>query len=486
MGEFSNDRRSSVYSKVYQVHTVIKSSVVIDDKPHRQSIKFYTHTLSHRHPSISSCFETFLLHHPTSSQSFKLSIDVPSATALQSISLLGHHHHPRDRYPSRVDISLSLPPSLPSLVSVANTVPTIRLQPSLSELVSMMKVKNKLRKQSKVDDRRPSRRQSVFSIASSYFGPTALGDDIDIDRTISPALQTSHIFIHEDGFDAASGRSPSRSPFSLSAVPPADNTSPTSQPLHPPAPPHGIDLPSLSSPDHPSPPVPSLATSAQLTPALSAQSDTNGTISPSNANTDSARQSRRPSSFFRSSSISFMGRVHDLPSRLFKKEKNIPKDTKQLRSTCKITEAQISPPSPSKRRPTKSEKAALKRKKSADKYTQKQTKKRLRQFKREMKRRMDESPEGKEAKKRMNKTEKLLKVMDDAKEKFWEWVDRRDEKRRKKQVRAYTEMREERRKSVLLVPVDRDYEVLSRRESRRYSTLSSNSEFSTRTGSIVI
>ncbi|KAF3909395.1 hypothetical protein AA313_de0201323 [Arthrobotrys entomopaga] len=357
-----------------------------------------------------------------------------------------------------------------------------------------MKVKNRLSKQSKAEkEHGSSRRPSAFSIASSYFGPTALGDDIDIDRTISPELQTSHIFIHEDGFNPAS---PTRSPFSLSAVQLTDNTSPTSQPLHPPTLSNGVDLPNLTSPDHSSPlaPAPSLATSAQLTPAISGQDCTNtDSISSSNPNSSSGKTSRRLSSFFRSSSSSFMGRVHDIPSRIFKKDKKDNKDKDEStkkpsppRSTCKITEDQLSPPDHSKRRPTKVEKATMRRRKSADKYIKRKTKKRLRQFRREMKRRMDETPEGKEARKRMNRTEKMLKVMDNAKEKFWEWLDRRDEKRRKKQVRAYTEMREERKKSVLLVPVDRDYEVLARRGSRRDSIISNNIEYSTHTGGTAV
>ncbi|KAF3909235.1 hypothetical protein ABW20_dc0103999 [Dactylellina cionopaga] len=310
-------------------------------------------------------------------------------------------------------------------------------------------------------ERRPSRRQSVFSIASSYFGPTALGSDISLDRQISPALQTSHVFFGEETY----GGSPSRSPFSLSRNSLRENHSPTS-PTSPTAiKPQGLGLPCLTSPRHPSPPAPSLVPSAQLTPAISGRSSSSssGTTTPgtgySGDDSGKRRTSKRSSkSFFstfpttrKSSVANFMGRVRDLPSRFFHKNMNKDLyDPAQPRSTCPITSDQISPPSPSqKRKPTKSEKAALKRKKSADKYIQKKTKKRLREFKREMKRRMSDTEEAKEARKRMGKTEKMLKVMDDAKEKFWEWLDRRDEKRRRKQTRAYTAMREERRKSVL-------------------------------------
>ncbi|EPS42056.1 hypothetical protein H072_3931 [Dactylellina haptotyla CBS 200.50] len=344
-----------------------------------------------------------------------------------------------------------------------------------------MKKKDRDKADSKVSkERRPSRRQSIFSVASSYFGPLALGSDISLDRQISPALQTSHVFFHEDGFDTGNELTPSRSPFSLSRtnIDAPDDSSPKAAVSLVQLDNEEPDLPSLTSPQHPSPPAPSLVPSAHLTPTISGRSS-------SNDSTDldrnySRRASRRPSSFFvsgrtrKASVASFMSKMRDLPSRMFKHGKEEPKGIKSRRSTAQSSLS-------GGRKPTKAEKAALKRKKSADKYIQKKTKKRLRQFKREIKRRMDNSPEGKEAQKQMGKTEKLLKVMDSAKEKFWEWVDRREDKRRRKETRAYSVMREERRKSVLLVPVERDYEVVRRRESR-YSVSTNGESMSGRIG----
>ncbi|KAK6349343.1 hypothetical protein TWF730_010091 [Orbilia blumenaviensis] len=342
--------------------------------------------------------------------------------------------------------------------------------------------------------RRSSRRQSILSMASTYFGPMALGSDISLDRQISPALQTSHVFFGEDAF----GNSPSRSPFSLSQPRLPDDASPTSSPVLAPTLFNGPDVLKPASPIRPPVPAPSIAASPQLTPASG--SPTIGGTTPATETTTAgvrlptaSRQNSKLSSISsflpsfpegrRASIKSFFKNARDLPSRIFRRPSKSPSPSPPpLRSTCWITEKDTMP---LKNRPlNKVEKKQIKRQKAADKYVKKKNKKRLRRYRREMKRRMSKTEEAKEACKRMGKTEKLLKVMDDAKEKFWEWLDKREEKKRRERVRAYSAMREERRKSVVLVPVERTYEVVSRRASQYIESPSERLEKPTRAASV--
>ncbi|KAK6527255.1 hypothetical protein TWF281_010443 [Arthrobotrys megalospora] len=408
----------------------------------------------------------------------------PLARSVQSATALATPSRPKRAAPcsgfsSHTKTKTKSLPSLGQSTVLSISPCSSRLLPTepeqASEPVATMGEKDKGKR------RRSSRRQSILSIASTYFGPMALGSDISLDRQISPALQTSHVFFGEDTF----ANSPSRSPYSLSQRHLPDDASPTSSAPVAPAIGQGPDLPCLASPTHPSPPAPSLVPSTQLSPAASGESSsfpfgstttgtaTTATGTRTTTNTTTRQNSKLSSigSFLppfpesrRQSIAQFFQNARDLPSRMFGKSSSKSPSPPQLRSTCPITEKDTMPPK--KRRFTKVEKAALNRQKSADKYIQKKTKKRLRQYRREMKRRMSQTEEAKEARKKMGKTEKLLKVMDDAKEKFWEWLDKREEKKRRKQTMAYTAMREERRKSVLLVPVERDYAVLSRRGSR--------------------
>ncbi|KAF3938776.1 hypothetical protein ABW19_dt0201682 [Dactylella cylindrospora] len=334
--------------------------------------------------------------------------------------------------------------------------------------------------------RQAPRRQSAFSVASTFFGPTPLGDDISLDREISSETQTSHVFSNEDAFKS--------SPKSSSQTNQLHNASPASSASVAPEQLQGSDLPDLgsfASPSLPSPPAPSLVPSAQLTPTISVSSGISGITSTTEGTCGPPLHNSRRSSIQSSGSLlppfpqrkssiaSFMEKVKSLPKRLINKKDNSAQPN-HLRSTCTITAAQISPPDPSKpRKKTKVERAILKNEKHAERYIQKKLKKRHKEYKREMKRKMSQDPETLEARRKMGKTEKLLKVMDDAKEKFWDWVDRRDEKRRRKQTRAYTAMREERRRSVLLAPVERDYEGLGgegRRRGSRYGSMSTSGE----------
>ncbi|KAJ6256831.1 hypothetical protein Dda_8699 [Drechslerella dactyloides] len=291
-------------------------------------------------------------------------------------------------------------------------------------------------------DRRPSRRQSAFSIASSLFGPTALGDDVDFDRQISPALQTSHVFF-ESPFDDSS-------PFALSDVHvTANGSSPGASPTL-------------------------AAVSGGLQPLTPSGSSLSGTTTPS-------KQSHTAGEVPRKSSIaSLFTRMRDLPKRILRKSSSsdastpssstVPLNPPPLRSTCTITAEQLAPPDPSNRPLTRAEKDAIRRRKSAEKYIKRKSKKRLRAYRREQKRTQKKLSSAAMAGRpvptitpRTSRTGRLLTAVDGAKEKFWEWMDRRDADRRRRDTREYSRLRDERHRDVQLVPVDREYEVVERR-----------------------
>ncbi|KAK6512560.1 hypothetical protein TWF481_001445 [Arthrobotrys musiformis] len=382
--------------------------------------------------------------------------------------------------------SLHLSTTLPAPKAAPQPLSQAPVKPSGTQQDSEPAITMKEKDKENSKRRRSSRRQSILSLASTYFGPMALGSDISLDRQISPALQTSHVFFGDD----TNGNSPS--PYSLSQTRLPVDASPTTSAALAPSISQGPDLPSLASPTHPSPPAPSPVTSTQLTPAVSGgsgNSKSGGSTTTPATTTSAPAATRRGSklssigSFLpslsesrRTSIASFFRSARDIPSRIFRRSSTDSASPPPLRSTCTITEKDTMPPK--NRRPTKAEKDALRRRKAADKYIKKKTKKRLRRDRRETKRRLSKTEEAKEARKWMSKTPKLLQVMDDAKEKFWEWLDKREEKKRRRRSEAHAAMREERRKSVVLVPVERDYEVLSRRGSR-YSRSGSVAQGST-------
>ncbi|KAK6333019.1 hypothetical protein TWF718_010843 [Orbilia javanica] len=323
-----------------------------------------------------------------------------------------------------------------------------------SEQTSTMKGEKKENDKSRNKSRRSSRAHSILSIASSYFGP--MGSDISLDQQVSPAYRSSHVFFSTDS-------SPNRSVLSPSQFYLPEFTSPTGSVALGQEP----DLQSLSSQINPSPPAPSRAPSDQLNDPIAPGATSPTPSTPSPASPTGRRGSKLSSissllpSFSgnrRKSLAAFFQNAKDIPSRLFKKvSKDKSPSPPPLRSTFKFKEEDTMPPK--KRRMTSHKKWMLKGEKKAKKQVRKDIRRRARKYRRDEKRRWDETPEAKEARQWMSKTQRLLKVMDSAKEKFWEWVDKREENVRRTRARAYSAMRKERRQSVVLAPVDREYDA---------------------------
>ncbi|KAF3314664.1 hypothetical protein TWF173_004479 [Orbilia oligospora] len=332
-------------------------------------------------------------------------------------------------------------------------------------------MKKKKNEKSKDKSRRSSRSQSIFSIASSFFGPLALGSDVSLDRQISPALQTSHVFFADEDIPPPSvdssfafpddmPRKEVQKPWFVGPMT-SGSTTPTTV--------LGPDEQILPSPDQPSPPAPSLVPSSELSPKRKVspehevspvasgdtdESNLKGTSPLTGETTTSStipESTRRKSKFAsigsflpsfsesrRESIASFFKGARDLPSRLFKKSsKSTSPSPPQLRSTFKFTEKDTLPP---KKIPLAKWQKAAKRRDKIFKIKSK-----WENF--------------------TSSGRKLLAIMDDAKDKAWEWIDKRAEKKRREKLNAYKTMRDERRKSIVLVPVYRDYEIVARRES---------------------
>ncbi|KAK6508656.1 hypothetical protein TWF506_010736 [Arthrobotrys conoides] len=363
-------------------------------------------------------------------------------------------------------------------------------------------MKEKKNGKSKNKSRRSSRSQSIFSIASSFFGPIALGSDYSLDRQISissdasldrqisPAVQTSHVFFADHDIPPPTRESSddySHLIFNKIARP--DFVSPTTSGSTTPSTIQEPDQPNVPSPAQPSPPAPSLVLSPQLSPKREASPLASGSSGSSNPNSTSQstgettisstipkatrRKSKFPSisSFLpsfsesrRESIASFFKNARDIPSRLFKKpSKSTSPSPPQLRSTFRFTEKDTMPP---KKIPIpKWQKAANRRDKIAKMKMKWEKITSSGRGARETKRRLSKTKEAKELRAKLTGTQKLLAIMDDAKDKVWEWIDKRAEKKRREKLNAYKTMRDERRKSVVLVPVYRDYEVVSRRAS---------------------
>ncbi|TGJ65910.1 hypothetical protein EYR41_009848 [Orbilia oligospora] len=358
-------------------------------------------------------------------------------------------------------------------------------------------MKKKKNEKSKDKSRRSSRSQSIFSIASSFFGPLALGSDVSLNRQISPALQTSHVFFADEDIPSPSVdssfalpddmlRKEAQKPWFVGPMT-SGSTTPTTV--------LGPDEQILPSPDQPSPPAPSLVPSSELSPKRkvsperevspvasgdSDESNLKGTSPTTGETTTSStipESTRRKSKFAsigsflpsfsqsrRESIASFFKGARDLPSRLFKKSsKSTSPSPPQLRSTFKFTEKDTLPP---KKIPlAKWQKAAKRRDKIFKIKSKWENLTSSGRVHRETRRRLSKEKEWKEYRAKLTGTQKLLAIMDDAKDKAWEWIDKRAEKKRREKLNAYKTMRDERRKSIVLVPVYRDYEIVARRES---------------------
>ncbi|RVD86178.1 uncharacterized protein DFL_004468 [Arthrobotrys flagrans] len=357
-----------------------------------------------------------------------------------------------------------------------------------SNQTSTMKKKKRDKDEAKDKSRRSSRRQSILSMAPSHFGRMAFGSDISLDRQISPALQASHVFFADDDF----GNPPSPSHYSLSQTKLPNDASPTTSAALATTISQGPDLSSLPPPTRFSPPALSLVSSAQLTPAASRDSgssnvrNTNRAIETTTASPTLPTATRRNSklssinSFLyslearRTSMADFFQDARGLPSRLFRKSSK-PLPEPQLRSTFKFTEKDTLPPN--KIPMSKSERYMTKLRKQTKRSIKKDSKhykRKAKMEKRELMHTIYQDPRWKEIHKRDAPAQKLSKMLNDAKEKVWDWIDKKEENKRRKRVEAHRIMSEERRRSVVLVPVERDYEVLSRRGSR-YSTSRSTS-----------
>ncbi|KAF3922560.1 hypothetical protein ABW21_db0207201 [Orbilia brochopaga] len=296
---------------------------------------------------------------------------------------------------------------------------------------------------------RPPRHQRIFSMAETgarLFRTPTYSDDPDLDRHVSPALQTTHIFSHEHlptDDDVAAG-----SPFSLSVGNlPIDSASPGQY----------------------------IAAQPAVEPTASKHAD--AAIPP------------------RKSSITgFFSRMRDIPKNIFNKSPSSSSASSSQseqpsypRSTCPITAEQLSPRPAAKRRPTAAEKDMARNQKAAERYIKRKTKKRLRQIQREQKSYQRKlaaaAAKGEPASipsvsphSSPGHTNRILQVVDDAKEKYRDWRERRDEKLRRKSTRTFSVSPENRRRGELLVPVDRQYEVVERRGVQDLSDDSSDGD----------
>ncbi|KAF3105360.1 hypothetical protein TWF102_002285 [Orbilia oligospora] len=333
--------------------------------------------------------------------------------------------------------------------------------------------------------------------ASTMKKKKTLGSDVSLNRQISPALQTSHVFFADEDIPSPSVdssfalpddmlRKEAQKPWFVGPMT-SGSTTPTTV--------LGPDEQILPSPDQPSPPAPSLVPSSELSPKRKVsperevnpvasgdcdESNLKGT-SPSTGETTTSstipESTRRKSKFAsigsflpsfsqsrRESIASFFKGARDLPSRLFKKSsKSTSPSPPQLRSTFKFTEKDTLPP---KKIPlAKWQKAAKRRDKIFKIKSKWENLTSSGRVHRETRRRLSKEKEWKEYRAKLTGTQKLLAIMDDAKDKAWEWIDKRAEKKRREKLNAYKTMRDERRKSIVLVPVYRDYEIVARRES---------------------
>ncbi|KAF3289199.1 hypothetical protein TWF132_007641 [Orbilia oligospora] len=319
----------------------------------------------------------------------------------------------------------------------------------------------------------------------------------DKSRRSSRTLQTSHVFFADEDIPSPSVdssfalpddmlRKEAQKPWFVGPMT-SGSTTPTTV--------LGPDEQILPSPDQPSPPAPSLAPSSELSPkrkvsperevspVASGDSDESNLKGTSLSTRETTTSSMIPESTHRKSKFasigsflpsfsqsrresiaSFFKGARDLPSRLFKKSsKSTSPSPPQLRSTFKFTEKDTLPP---KKIPlAKWQKAAKRRDKIFKIKSKWENLTSSGRVHRETRRRLSKEKEWKEYRAKLTGTQKLLAIMDDAKDKAWEWIDKRAEKKRREKLNAYKTMRDERRKSIVLVPVYREYEIVARRES---------------------
>lgn len=314
------------------------------------------------------------------------------------------------------------------------------------------------------------RRQSTFSIASNLFGPTALASDLSLDsppsppptlvpsksdtifqHQIDPFLESTKLVINKDyENDDINGIDSNNQGV-------AHKDSPTIRIVGGP----GINITIKPSgqaflgTDAPLTPVPSAATQLSVqngsgdivrekrvveSNALSL--DSGGTISTGITGTTGTTATMFTIGSRRSSLIDGI-RMPPLPNFFGRRKSSVvpiiltPTHGGARVSIHDDTARSLAGDSIMFPVPPQSQEKETKAQRRARKVIEKKWKRELKKLRRELKKQN-----------RVKRTQKILRVVDDAKEKFWEWLDRRDEKRRKKEMRQHTVLVEERRKSM--------------------------------------